>query len=50
MRKEYKYIETNSEKLCQMRIKSRALLKEFEALDFNDSEKNSLFSRSCLEQ
>ncbi len=42
MRKEYKYIETNSEKLCQMRKKSRALLKKFEALDFNDKEKKRI--------
>lgn len=48
MRKEYKYIETNSEKLCQMRIKSRALLKEFEALDFNDSEKKQLILKELF--
>lgn len=48
MRKEYKYIETNSEKLCQMRIKSRALLKEFEALDFNGSEKKQLILKELF--
>lgn len=48
MRKEYKYIETNSEKLCQMRIKLRALLKEFEALDFNDSEKKQLILKELF--
>ena len=50
MHKEYKYIETNSEKLCQMRKKSRILLKEFEALDFNDKEKNSVSLKNCLVQ
>lgn len=48
MQKSYKYIETNSDKLCKMRIKARALLKEFEALDFNESEKNSLSLKNYL--
>lgn len=48
MQKSYKYIETNSDKLCKMRIKARALLKEFEALDFNESEKKQLILKELF--
>ncbi len=39
MHKEYKYIDTNSKELCDIRTKARALLKEFDALDFDETEK-----------
>lgn len=39
MRKKYKYIDTNSEELCKARANARALLKKFDSLDFNDTEK-----------
>ena len=43
MHKEYKYIDTNSKELCDIRTKARALLKEFDALDFDETEKSSKF-------
>lgn len=39
MRKEYKYIELRSKELCEMRANARALMKEFDALDFDYTEK-----------
>ncbi len=37
MHNKYKYIETASEELCEMRTKARALMKEYEAADYNDN-------------
>ena len=39
MHNKYKYIETASEELCEMRTKARALMKEYEAADYNDNSK-----------
>lgn len=36
MKKEYKYIETISDELSEMRINSRRLMKEYDTVDFND--------------
>ncbi len=35
-KKEYKYIETASTELCELRANARILMKEYEALDFGD--------------
>ena len=39
MHNKYKYIETASEELCEMRTKARALMKEYEAADYNDNKR-----------
>lgn len=39
MQKKYKYIDTNSVELCKIRGNARTLMKEFDALDFDDTEK-----------
>ncbi len=39
MRKEYKYIDTNSAELCKMRADARTLLKAYDSLDFNEESK-----------
>lgn len=36
MKKEYKYIETISDELSEMRTNSRRLMKEYDTVDFND--------------
>ena len=47
MHNKYKYIETASEELCEMRTKARALMKEYEAADYNE---NSIFLNNYLMQ
>ncbi len=46
MKKIYKYIATNSAELCKTRTKARALMKEYDSLDFNEE----LKKRQILEQ